>query len=132
MKCPACEIGNLVEAVRDVPYSYKGRKTVLKAVKARFCDNRKCREVVMDKDESARTSREMLEFNKKVNAGLTPIDLLSQVREQLKLTQQQAAKVFGGGPNAFSRYESGKTKPPVALVKLLKVLNKHQIGRAHV
>jgi len=125
MKCPTCEIGNLVEGVRDLPYTYKGEKIVLKAVKGRFCNNRKCREVVMDKDESARTSREMLEFNKKVNADLTPIDLLTQVRGQLKLTQQQAAKVFGGGPNAFSRYESGKTKPPVALVKLFKVLNKH-------
>jgi len=125
MKCPTCETGNLVEAVRDVPYTYKGEKTVLKGVKGRFCNNRKCREVVMDKNESARTSREMLEFNKKVNAELTPIDLLTQVREQLKLTQQQAAKVFGGGPNAFSRYESGKTKPPVALVKLFKVLNRH-------
>jgi len=125
MKCPTCEIGNLVEGVRDVPYTYKGKKTVLKAVKGKYCDNRKCREVVMDRDESARTSREMLEFNKKVNAELTPIGLLSQVREQFKLTQQQAAKVFGGGPNAFSRYESGKTKPPVALVKLFQVLSKH-------
>ncbi|MEQ1879923.1 MAG: type II toxin-antitoxin system MqsA family antitoxin [Burkholderiales bacterium] len=32
---------------------------------------------------------------------------------------------FGGGANAFSRYESGKTKPPLALVKLFKVLDKH-------
>lgn len=125
MKCPTCGIGNLIEGVRDVPYTYKGKKTVLKAVKGRFCDNRKCREVVMEKEESARTSREMLEFNKTVNAELTPIDLLTQVREQFKLTQQQAAKVFGGGPNAFSRYESGKTKPPVALVKLFAVLSKH-------
>jgi HTH-type transcriptional regulator/antitoxin MqsA len=125
MKCPTCGTGNLVAAVRDVPYVYKGKKTVIKKVKGRFCDNPKCREVVMDMDESMRTSREMLEFNKKVNAKLTPIDLLTEVRERLKLTQQQAAKVFGGGANAFSRYESGKTKPPVALVKLFKVLNKH-------
>ena len=125
MKCPTCESGKLVAAVRDVPYTYKGKRKVIKAVKGRFCDNPMCREVVMDMGESVRTSKEMLEFNKKVNAGLTPINLLTQVREQLNLTQQQAAKVFGGGPNAFSRYESGKTKPPVALVKLFKVLNKH-------
>ena len=37
----------------------------------------------------------------------------------------EAAEIFGGGVNAFSRYESGKTKPPVALVKLLKVLERH-------
>jgi HTH-type transcriptional regulator/antitoxin MqsA len=125
MKCPTCETGKLVAAVRGAPYTYKGKKTVIKAVKGRFCDNPKCREVVMDMGKSVRTSREMLEFNKKVNAALTPIDLLTKVREQLNLTQQQAAKVFGGGPNAFSRYESGKTRPPVALVKLFKVLNKH-------
>lgn len=125
MKCPTCETGNLFAAVRDVPYAYKGKKTVIKAVEGRFCDNPKCREVVMDVDESVRTSKEMLAFNKKVNAKLTPIDLLTQVREQLSLTQLEAAKVFGGGSNAFSRYESGKTKPPVALVKLFKVLSKH-------
>ena len=125
MKCPTCEFGSLVADVRGVPYTYKGKKTVIKTVKGKFCDNPKCREVVMDMGESVRTSKEMLEFNKKVNAELTPIDLLAQVRKQLDLTQQEAAKVFGGGPNAFSRYESGKTKPPVALVKLFKVLNKH-------
>jgi len=103
MKCPTCETGKLVEAVRDVPYVYKGKKTVIKAVKGRFCDNPKCREVVMELGESVRTSKEMLEFNKKVNAELTPIDLLTQLREQFKLTQQQAAKIFGGGPNAFTR-----------------------------
>lgn len=32
----------------------------------------------------------------------------------------------GGGPNAFSRFENGKTKPPLALVKLLKVLDRHR------
>ena len=29
------------------------------------------------------------------------------------------------GDHAFSRYENGKTKPPLALVKLLKVLDRH-------
>jgi putative zinc finger/helix-turn-helix YgiT family protein len=81
--------------------------------------------VVVDIDESARMSKEMLAFNKTVNRELTPIDLLANVRERFKLNQQQAAKVFGGGTNAFSRYESGKTKPPIALVKLFKILDKH-------
>jgi HTH-type transcriptional regulator / antitoxin MqsA len=98
---------------------------VIKAVKGKFCNNLKCREVVVDIDESARTSKEILAFNKTVNRELTPIDLLANVRERFKLNQQQAAKVFGGGTNAFSRYESGKTKPPIALVKLFKILDKH-------
>jgi HTH-type transcriptional regulator/antitoxin MqsA len=47
------------------------------------------------------------------------------VRKKLALDQRQAAEIFGGGVNAFSRYENGKTKPPLALVKLLKVLDSH-------
>ena len=46
-------------------------------------------------------------------------------RRKLALDQRQAAAIFGGGPNAAWRYESGKTKPPLALVKLLMVLDRH-------
>jgi HTH-type transcriptional regulator/antitoxin MqsA len=34
-------------------------------------------------------------------------------------------RVAQGGVNAFSRYENGKTEPPLALVKWLKVLDRH-------
>src|ERR1700688_4501999 len=125
MNCPTCGIGNLVVAPRELPYSYKGKSTVIKAVTGKFCNNLKCREVVLDIDESARVSKAMLAFNKEVNRELTPIDLLANMRERFKLNQRQAAKVFGGGTNAFSRYESGKTNPPVALIKLFKVLDQH-------
>jgi HTH-type transcriptional regulator / antitoxin MqsA len=47
------------------------------------------------------------------------------VHKKLALVQRQAAQIFGGGVNAFSRYENGKTKPPLALVKLLRVLDWH-------
>lgn len=108
-----------------MPYTYKGKSTVVKAVEGQYCGNPRCREAVMEMGESVRTSREMLDFNKSVNARLAPIDLLPSVRRRFDLNQQQAAKVFGGGANAFSRYESGKTKPPVALVQLFKVLDRH-------
>ncbi|NCV33245.1 MAG: helix-turn-helix domain-containing protein, partial [Betaproteobacteria bacterium] len=50
---------------------------------------------------------------------------ITRVRRKLDLDQRQAAELFGGGVNAFSRYENGKTKPPLALVKLLKLLDRH-------
>ena len=125
MKCPTCAIGNLVLDTRNRRYTYKGKSTTIRRVTGRYCDKPECQEVVMEMGESIRTTQEMLAFNKKVNAMLTPIDLLANVRQRFKLTQQQAAKVFGGGANAFSRYESGKTKPPVALVKLFRILDKH-------
>jgi HTH-type transcriptional regulator/antitoxin MqsA len=47
------------------------------------------------------------------------------LRKKLELDQREAAEIFGGGVNAFSRYENGKTRPPLALSKLLKVLDRH-------
>jgi HTH-type transcriptional regulator/antitoxin MqsA len=75
--------------------------------------------------ESARTSAAMLEFNKQVNASTADPAFIASVRKKLALDQLEAAEIFGGGINAFSRYENGKTKPPLALVKLLKVLDRH-------
>ena len=51
--------------------------------------------------------------------------LYRQVRKKLSQDQREAAEIFGGGINAFSRYANGKTSPPLALVKLFKVLDRH-------
>jgi len=68
---------------------------------------------------------ELLEqFQRQVAAYVDP-DYIAIVRKKLDLDQRQAAEIFGGGVNAFSRYENGKIKPPLALVKLLKVLERH-------
>jgi HTH-type transcriptional regulator/antitoxin MqsA len=47
------------------------------------------------------------------------------VRKKLNLGQKEAGKLVGGGVNAFSRYETGKTPPPVPLVKLIRILDIH-------
>ena len=67
----------------------------------------------------------MFEFNKQVNTSTVDPAFIVSVRKKLALDQREAGEIFGGGVNAFSRYESGKTKPPLALVKLLKVLDRH-------
>jgi HTH-type transcriptional regulator/antitoxin MqsA len=64
-------------------------------------------------------------FQRQVNAAYVDPAFIAKVRKKLRLDQREAAEVFGGGVNAFSRYENGKTKPPLALVKLLKVLDRH-------
>ncbi len=67
----------------------------------------------------------MLAFNRQVNALTVDPDYIASVRKKLALDQREAAEIFGGGGNAFSRYENGKTRPPLALVKLLKLLDRH-------
>lgn len=123
MKCPICGAAKLVHDTRDMPYTYKGETTTIAAVTGDFCPA--CGEVISDMTESVRTSALMLEFNKQVNAAIVDPGFIASVRKKLALDQRQAAEIFGGGVNAFSRYENGKTKPPLALVKLLKVLDRH-------
>lgn len=123
MKCPVCAAAELVHDTRDQPYTYKGESTLIPAVTGDFCPA--CGEVVLDMTESTRTSEAMLEFNQQVNAAIVDPELISRIRKKLGLDQREAAEIFGGGVNAFSRYENGRTKPPLALVKLLKVLDRH-------
>ncbi len=123
MKCPICAKAELLHDTRDIPYTYKGESTVIPGITGDFCPA--CGEAILDVAESARTSALMLEFNKQVNATIVDPEFIARVRKRLALDQREAAEIFGGGVNAFSRYENGKTKPPLALVKLLKVLEQH-------
>lgn len=123
MKCPSCAAAELVHDTRDVPYIYKGESTLIADVTGEFCPS--CGEMILDATESTRTSRVMLDFNKQVNASIVDPGFIASVRRKLALDQREAAEIFGGGVNAFSRYENGKTKPPLALVKLLRLLDRH-------
>ena len=123
MKCPVCGAAELIHDTRDLPYTYKGESTTIPTVTADFCPA--CDESITDLAESERVMREMQAFNKQVNAAIVDPAFIINVRKKLDLGQREAAEIFGGGINAFSRYENGKTKPPLALVKLLKLLDRH-------
>lgn len=123
MKCPLCGEADLAHDTRDLPYTYKGETTLIEAVTGDYCPA--CGEAILEMGESARTSELMLQFNKQVNAAIVDPAFIAKVRRKLDLGQREAAEIFGGGVNAFSRYENGKAKPPLALIKLFKLLDRH-------
>ncbi|MDR2207555.1 MAG: type II toxin-antitoxin system MqsA family antitoxin [Azoarcus sp.] len=123
MRCPVCGMAELIHDTRDFPYTYKGESTIISAVRADFCPA--CDESITDMAESERVMREMQAFSKQVNANIVDPGFITKVRKKLELDQREAAEIFGGGVNAFSRYENGKTKPPLALIKLFKLLDRH-------
>jgi HTH-type transcriptional regulator/antitoxin MqsA len=123
MKCPICGANKLVHDTRDMLYTYKAQQTVFPQVTGDYCGA--CEESILDFAETKRTMALMLAFNKQVNLSLEDTSFIVAVRKKLNLDQREAAEIFGGGANAFSRYETGKTKPPVSLVKLLRVLGQH-------
>lgn len=123
MKCPSCAMAELVHDTRDLPYTYKGENTVIPDIEGDFCPA--CGEAVLDAATSARVSHAMLEFNRQINAATVDPSFIVRVRTKLALNQAQAGEIFGGGIHAFSRYEKGKTRPPLALIQLFRVLDRH-------
>ncbi len=123
MKCPVCGAAELIQDTRDVPYTYKGEATIIPAVTGEFCPA--CDEIILNREHGDRYSELLGAFQRQVNAAFVDPDYITRVRRKLDLDQRQAAELFGGGVNAFSRYENGKTKPPLALVKLFKLLDRH-------
>lgn len=123
MKCPSCHKADLVTDVRTLTHSYKGNLLEIPDVRGQFCPA--CDEAVLDADTSRRVSSAMVTFNKQVNAAFVEPTFIGKVRKKLGLDQRQAGQIFGGGVNAFSRYETGKTKPPLPLLQLLFLLDRH-------
>jgi len=50
---------------------------------------------------------------------------IRRIRRKLGLSQTAAARLTGGGHNAFSRYERGEAAPLPAVMNLFKLLDKH-------
>ncbi len=67
LKCPTCGETNLIQGVRDLPYTYKGETTILSAVSGDYCTA--CDESILGAEESKRTMSLMKVFNKQVNAA---------------------------------------------------------------
>ncbi|MDR3432478.1 MAG: type II toxin-antitoxin system MqsA family antitoxin [Rouxiella aceris] len=122
MKCSVCGGAELESGIKYVPYAFRGHKTAIEA-EGEHCPQ--CGEVVMDRQQSMAYLAKIKVFKAKVMAETIAPEYIVQVRKKLALTQKEASEIFGGGVNAFSRYENGKAQPHPAIIKLLRVLDHH-------
>jgi HTH-type transcriptional regulator/antitoxin MqsA len=116
--CPICVAGVLHDGSKTVTQEYKGH-TYQAKVRGAFCN--KCDEAILV--YGAAEEEAWLAFRDQVDRQAA--SELESIRKRLKLTQAQAAKLAGGGKNAFSRYERGQAKPVAAVINLFKLLDKH-------
>lgn len=122
MKCPVCHQGEMVSGIKDIPYTFRGRKTVLKGIHGLYCVH--CEESIMNKEESDAFMAQVKAFRASVNAETVAPEFIVKVRKSSLLPKKRQAK-FLGGVNAFSRYEKGNAQPHPSTIKLLRVLDKH-------
>ncbi|SOE35313.1 type II toxin-antitoxin system MqsA family antitoxin [Delftia acidovorans] len=121
MKCPACGGADLTSGLKVIKSVYKD-DTVEVEVSGGHCPA--CGESVLDRESSARYMAAMSDQRLRVDGEHeSNRTFIRTVRVKLGLSQRVAGEIFGGGPNAFSRYERGHTRPPQALLQLFRVLN---------
>ncbi len=121
-QCVACGGKHLIEDTRDISHTYRGQTFVIPQHHAVYCLD--CPESYFLSKESAEQYARALRTQKE-HIDAEQSEKIHNVRRRLKLKQSEAAQLFGGGSMAFSRYETGKVTPPLALVQLFKLLDKH-------
>ncbi len=116
--CPLCGAGTLRDGVKAVAQDYKGH-TFTSETRGAFCN--RCEEGFAEFDVAEEAA--WLAFRDQVDAEESAE--LARIRKKLKLTQAEAARLAGGGKNAFSRYERGQAKPVAAVINLFRLLDHH-------
>src|SRR5438105_3384466 len=77
-----------------------------------------CGEEWVTPEQSKATTDKITAIKRRAQGFLAPQDIKA-LRERHGLTQKQAAIIFGGGDNAFSKYERGEIYPSAAMDKLM-------------
>ena len=118
--CPFCGEGHVTASVQMVEYEYKGHRAELPS-HYKQCDT--CTSDFAGMAESKQNKRIVMAFRKQVD-GLLTGDEITALRKQYQLTQAQAAKLFGGGPVAFSKYENDDVAQSEAMDTLLRLIRR--------
>jgi HTH-type transcriptional regulator/antitoxin MqsA len=121
MTCPVCNEGQLhSDTAVNLINVLGGKKEVPRHF--HWCDA--CGiEIALDKDVRI-NAREALRAKQAAQGRMSGKEIRS-LREQLGISQAQAAKIFGGGPISFSKYENDETPPVEAMDNLLWLISQH-------
>lgn len=120
--CPICGVGNLSRESEMDEVVYKGVK---KHVTTAYCVCDHCHIEQAGTSELRANKRIMNEFKKEVDHLLTGREILA-IRVSLGITQDQASLIFGGGPNAFTKYENDDVVQSEAMDKLIRGAQKYR------
>ena len=115
--CPICEMGQLTNHREGVAVEHLGQQGQIESCYAE-CDF--CGSEQAGTAEVRFNKRAMIAFKKQAQGLLTGAEV-QELRKRWRLSQAEAAKVFGGGPVAFSKYEADDVMQSDAMDKLLRL-----------
>lgn len=123
--CPLCETGSLKEIHVDEVLMYQGEDLHVAGIAMSQCDA--CGEQLAQPHQ-IRANERVFADAKRTRDGLLRSQEIVDLRSSLGLTQQQASLMFGGGPNAFSKYERGEVLQSRPMDLLLRTAGKLDVA----
>lgn len=120
-RCNACGSANATLREEQEYVRYRNGHV---SVSLAFCVCNECghefipRDVIKMNDAAIRDA-------KRSHDGLSTPGDIQRSRRLLGLTQEEAAEAFGGGANAFSKYERGEVTQSVAMDRLIRLCVNH-------
>ncbi|WP_313587456.1 type II toxin-antitoxin system MqsA family antitoxin [Aquidulcibacter sp.] len=126
MSNPTCpETGSVMyRDVRPMTIMYKGQQVEIQ-MPGWYCD---------ESDESIHTGEDLKVSDRALNRlkaeveNLLVPETVRRIRKRLRLTQKDAGRLIGGGPNAFQKYESGEVLVSHGVTSALLLLERDPSG----
>ena len=113
--CPLCGEGHIEPRTESMVTEYRGKQGT---VMLRYAECDACGSEITGDADGRANKRAVLTFRKSVDGLLTGAEIRA-LREKLGITQEQASRLFGGGPKAFSKYEANDVAPSESMNTLL-------------
>ena len=119
--CKMCKSTNISQLDNVEDISYKGN---ILAVSMEYSVCNDCKREFIPKPQILNNDARIRDAKKRADGLLTSTEIYN-ARISLGLTQEQASLVFGGGKNAFSKYERAEVSQSIAMDKLIRISLKH-------
>lgn len=115
--CTICNSENLIELNEMELISYKKQEM---SVFSEYTRCGHCGNEFISKEQGRSNDVHFKDAKRKADGLMSP-DEIKRARIKLGLTQADAAKFFGGGDHAFSKYERGEVTQSLAMDKMIRL-----------
>jgi HTH-type transcriptional regulator / antitoxin MqsA len=115
--CPSCEAKTLRPVSHSLTVEHQGKEVRVDGLEGCLCTTCGADPVLMPQ---IRANQIRIADAKRASAGLLSGAQIKSIRDKLRLSQSEAAEIFGGGANAFSKYERGEVVQGASIDKLLR------------
>ncbi len=115
--CNKCSSADVAQASEAELNTYKGKEY---SIDIEYSTCNSCHREFLSKTQIIANESKVREAKKQID-GLLSSEAIKAIRKSLNLSQTDASIVFGGGQNAFSKYERSEVTQSQAMDKLLRI-----------